>query len=77
MRLYHRSNIIIENIDLSKCRPYKDFGQGFYLTTLLEQAQKMAQRVSRIYGGNPMVTVFDFDEKLLSSTELKVRLFDS
>ena len=77
MRLYHGSNIIIENIDLSKCRPYKDFGQGFYLTTLLEQAQKMAQRVSRIYGGNPMVTVFDFDEKLLSSTELKARLFDS
>lgn len=29
MRLYHGSNMMIENIDLSKCKPYKDFGRGF------------------------------------------------
>lgn len=27
MKLYHGSNIIIEQIDLSKCKPFKDFGQ--------------------------------------------------
>ena len=27
MILYHGSNIIIEKIDLNKCRPYKDFGK--------------------------------------------------
>lgn len=32
MILYHGSNIAIDVIDLSKCRPNKDFGQGFYLT---------------------------------------------
>jgi hypothetical protein len=30
--LYHGSNIEIARIDLSKCRPYKDFGRGFYTT---------------------------------------------
>ena len=29
MILYHGSNTIIEKIDLSLCKPYKDFGKGF------------------------------------------------
>ncbi len=45
MILYHGSNIEIENVDLSKCRPYKDFGQGFYLTTIKEQAQQYLKKV--------------------------------
>lgn len=40
MRLYHGSNIVIDNINLAMCRPYKDFGQGFYLTDIEEQAEK-------------------------------------
>lgn len=32
MRLYHGSNMVIDNINLAMCRPYKDFGQEFYLT---------------------------------------------
>ena len=62
IRLYHGSNTIIEEIDLSKGRPNKDFGRGFYVTTIKEQAEKMARRVARIYGGEPYVTVFEIDE---------------
>ena len=29
MILYHGSNTIIEKIDLSLCKPYKDFGKVF------------------------------------------------
>lgn len=36
MRLYHGSNVEIDTVDLSKCMPYKDFGRGFYTTTLEE-----------------------------------------
>ena len=57
MRLYHGSNIVIDSINLAMCRPYKDFGQGFYLTDLEEQAEKMAARVSKIYGGFPVVNI--------------------
>lgn len=45
MILYHGSNCEIEKIDLTMCKPYKDFGQSFYLTTLLTQAREMARKV--------------------------------
>jgi hypothetical protein len=41
MRLYHGSNMKLSYIDLGKCRPYKDFGQGFYCTALSEQAESL------------------------------------
>ena len=31
-RLYHGSNVVIEQIDLSRSKRGKDFGQGFYLS---------------------------------------------
>lgn len=58
MKLYHGSNIDIDSINLAMCRPYKDFGRGFYMTDIREQAEKMAVRVSRIYGGSPIVNEF-------------------
>lgn len=42
MKLYHGSNTAIARIDLARCKPYKDFGQGFYLTEIEEQAVQMA-----------------------------------
>ena len=42
MRLYHGSNLVIDSINLAMCRPYKDFGKGFYLTDIEKQAEKMA-----------------------------------
>jgi hypothetical protein len=74
MILYHGTNCSIKQIDLEKCRPYKDFGKGFYLTTIREQAEKMANRVARIYGGEPMVNVYEFDD---IRTDLKVKRFDA
>ena len=38
----------IQEISLSKCKPNKDFGKGFYLTTIKEQAIRMSLRVSRM-----------------------------
>ncbi len=43
MILYHGSNLEIMEIDFAKCKPYKDFGKGFYLTSLKTQAIRMAQ----------------------------------
>ncbi len=41
--LYHGSYCIVEEPDLQKCAVYKDFGQGFYLTTSKEQAKNFAK----------------------------------
>lgn len=71
MKLYHGSNMVIDQIDLSKCKPYKDFGQGFYLTEIKEQAEQMARRTSAIYGGEAVVTEFEFDETALKILSVK------
>lgn len=75
MQLYHGTNLEIENIDLNQCRPYKDFGMGFYLTEMKEQAIKMAHRVSRIYGGNPIVNVYEIPDDIFNAEGLHVRDF--
>ena len=77
MKLYHGTNLSIDAIDLDRCRKWKDFGKGFYTTELPEQAEKMAKRVARIYGGDPVVHVYEFDESALSDPDLHVRVFDS
>lgn len=76
IRLYHGSNTEIDTIDLTKGRPFKDFGQGFYLTELKEQAIKMSSRTADRYGGIPTVTEFDFDMEHASDS-LNIKLFDS
>lgn len=77
MILYHGSNTDIETIDLGKCLPYKDFGKGFYLTDIESQARQMAERVSKIRGGKPVVNKYDFDEINLTNDILCVKTFDN
>lgn len=57
------------------CRPYKDFGRGFYLTELTDQAEKMAKRVAKIYGGAPIVNVYEITDNFWKTEELNVRKF--
>ena len=76
MILYHGSNIIIENINLNKCRPYKDFGKGFYCTTVESQAELMAKRVATIYGGTAAVTEFCLSDDIYQDENLAVKEFE-
>lgn len=71
MILYHGSNCEIEKIDLAKCKPYKDFGQSFYLTTILTQAREMSRKVADRFGGSPVVNVFEFEEHKTSDLYVK------
>lgn len=51
--LYHGSYCEVQNPDLSKCARYKDFGQGFYLTSSKSQAQSFAKiSTSKAIGRN-------------------------
>ena len=75
MRLYHGSNIEINSINLAMCRPYKDFGKGFYLTDIEEQAEKMAVKVSKIYGGAPVVNTFEIDDNFRERSDIQENIF--
>lgn len=42
MKLYHGSNMRVEKPDLQRSKPFKDFGQGFYLSDNYKQAEDLA-----------------------------------
>mgnify|MGYP002625486024 FL=1 len=74
MILFHGTNIPFDNIDLSKCRPNKDFGRGFYLTSIESQAVEMAQRRCNFSEkGSPVVQKYEWDE---DTDGLNVLVFD-
>lgn len=77
MILYHGSNIVIEQIDLTKSKPNKDFGKGFYLSECEEQAKEMANFKAALLGGNPVVTKFEFNENLMTDPFLRTKIFDN
>ena len=76
MKLYHGSAVTIDRIDLSKSRPNKDFGRGFYLSADRQQAQRMGEFKALTEGGNAVMNTFLFDERAMTSGELKVLTFD-
>jgi hypothetical protein len=47
MKVFHGSDLPIDVIDLNKSKPGKDFGQGFYVTKIYRQAEKMALNVAK------------------------------
>ena len=75
-RLYHGSNIAIDQIDLSRSKRGKDFGQGFYLNANPDQAMEMAARTTRFLNeGTPTLSCFEFDEDEAIKNELNIKVF--
>ena len=52
-----------------------DFGKGFYLTDIDEQAKQMTKRVSRIYGGSPVVNTFEIQDDFRKMSDIKIKDF--
>ena len=73
LRLYHGSNIIFDTIDLSKSKDKRDFGRGFYTTTLKEQAEDWAETLFDRYKGDG---VFVYEMDLEISEALSVKYYD-
>ena len=44
MRLYHASTVVVEKPDTEHSRDKLDFGKGFYLNIIREQAVRYADR---------------------------------
>lgn len=65
LKLYHGTNTTFEKVELSKCLPYKDFGRGFYLTTIRPQALGRARDKCQFEGGTPTILTFLFEDKEL------------
>ena len=76
MRVYHGSYTRIVEIDLSKCEPQRDFGQGFYVTKYLWQAEYWAFRKGEREHTEGVVTELEFDENIYHNKKFNVLHFE-
>ena len=74
MILYHGSFLEIARPDLVHSRPNVDFGRGFYVTPLYEQAAKWCGKFKR-RGKDGIISRYEYDES--RESELKTLKFDS
>ena len=73
MEVYHASPVTVEKPATLHSRELLDFGKGFYVTTLREQAIKYAERFVR-RGQEAWLNVYELDD---SYTTYKVKVFPS
>ncbi|MCH5239684.1 MAG: DUF3990 domain-containing protein [Muribaculaceae bacterium] len=73
MKVYHSSYTRIERPDIFHSRDYLDFGKGFYLTHLREQAERYGMRFTR-RGQESWLNIYDFD---FSDNDWKILRFDN
>lgn len=75
--LYHGSYMEIQQPLVKAGRRNLDFGQGFYLTKLKEQAEAWAAIIASRKGRNvkPVVSVFQFDEERAKMDDTRFRIF--
>ena len=77
MQLYHGSIEIIENPRILDQQRLLDFGKAFYTTTNKEQAERWAaikqKRTTKQV--KAIVSVYQFNETLLKSNTLKIKIF--
>lgn len=74
MILYHGSYTIVKSPNLEHSRPNLDFGLGFYVTPIKEQAEKWSLRYSKT-GKKSIVSTYNFDE--CHAENLKILKFDT
>jgi hypothetical protein len=68
MILYHGTNVEFDVIDLTKSKPNKDFGRGFYLSDNYEQALNMAKtKVEQFEVGLPIVMKYEVDDNVFQT----------
>jgi hypothetical protein len=79
MKIYHGTNVEFGAIDLNKCPPNRDFGQGFYCTNIKKHALERAEDKVDEEGGK--VTILEFNLEWTDferiNKNLKIKRFDT
>lgn len=73
MKLYHTSTLTVEKPDMAHSRDYLDFGRGFYLTSMSDQAIRYGDRFRR-RGREAWLNTYEFEANL---DEWRILRFDS
>lgn len=72
MIVYHGSSEVVRQPDILHSFRALDFGKGFYVTTVREQAERWARRKVVLDGGRAIVNLYQMDDDM---TELQVKRF--
>ncbi|MGN1214245.1 MAG: DUF3990 domain-containing protein, partial [Bacteroidaceae bacterium] len=77
--LFHGSYMPIQAPLVKAGRKKVDFGQGFYLTKLRQQAVSWARTIAERKGRNakPTISIFMFDFEAMKSDEYRIKVFES
>lgn len=71
MYLFHTSTQIIEHPDVAFSRDYLDFGKGFYLTSMREQAVEYGVRF-KLRGKYSILNEFVFPDEYIENYKTKI-----
>ena len=74
IELYHGGAVEVSNPDLEHSRRAVDFGPGFYVTPIFEQAKRWSEKRKRRMG-TAVVSRYEFDES--AAVNLKMLRFES
>ena len=72
LTLYHGSNCDFSTVDLSKAKDRRDFGKGFYTTTLRNQTKEWAETLFARFGG---AGIFVYEFEFEPTEHLSVKQF--
>ena len=77
--LYHGSYIQVGKPLVKLGRKKVDFGQGFYLTKLRQQASSWAKTIAKRKGRNalPTLSIYSFDYDAVKNKDYRIKIFDS
>lgn len=67
--LYHGSYMEVRNPEIRSARNTKDFGMGFYLTTMRQQAVRFTRKFR---GEKKVINIYEFDRSVLEKLDFKV-----
>lgn len=71
--LYHGTNVLFNQVDLNHSKDKRDFGRGFYTTTVKEQAESWAENMYIRYGGDGRY-VMEF--RLILNPTINIKVFN-
>lgn len=75
MEVYHASTLVVEHPDVAKSRAFLDFGPGFYVTTMIDQAQKYGERFTR-RGKNAILNIYELTDDLSAYKVIEFKRYD-
>lgn len=78
IEVYHAGVDEIKHPDTSHSRPHLDFGQGFYLTDIYDQAYNWALRQANKLEREPIINIYLLKkQELLKEDRIRTRIFKS